>query len=163
MSETNSGTPLFETDDLLIAQYEFARDNRGQADSSAWEMTSIVWGAQTLLLGFVLEAISDRNVQLLIVLLGVLGLVLCRFNYVVMDSRHSVCNAMNEICRKIENETAAMLRKPQISLDKLYKPGRQTLWFNVVNWGFALAWLAVIANSLYLFCHHHHSPHSHWV
>src|SRR5580700_9125501 len=96
---------------LLVAEYEFARDNRSTADATSWEMTAIVWGGQTLLLGFILEAVSNRDVQLLIALVGVLGLVLCRFNYVVMRSRNIVCKEMNAICVEIENSTAEMLHK----------------------------------------------------
>lgn len=142
---------------LLIAEYEFARDNRNHGDAAAWEMTAIVWGAQTLLLGFVLEAISNSDVQPLIVLVGVLGLVLCRFNYVVVDTRNMVCNLMNEICAEIEKNTAQMLRKPQNRLNERYKPRIQSFWFNVVNWSFVVAWLAVIAMALWLLCHRHSS------
>jgi hypothetical protein len=61
---------------------------------------------------------------------------------------------MNAICREIENSTADMLRKPQNRLDEIYPPRVQTLWFNIVNWLFVVAWLAVIVNVLWLFCHH---------
>jgi hypothetical protein len=162
---SQQGTPPLappERTALLIAEYEFARDNRGNADATAWEMTAIVWGGQTLLLGFVLEAISNRDVQLLIVLVGVLGLVLCRFNYVVVTTRNLVCNAMNRICGEIENSTEEMLRKPQNRLNSVYPSRVQTLWFNVVNWVFAVAWLAVIAKTLWLFCYHQSSPMS-WL
>ena len=152
-SSSQALAPLDRTT-LLVAEYEFARDNRSTADATAWEMTAIVWGGQTLLLGFILEAISNRDVQLLIALVGVLGLVLCRFNHVVVHTRNIVCNRMNKICREIENSTAEMLHKPQNRLDDVYPPGVQTLWFNIVNWLFVVAWLAVIAKVLWLFCHH---------
>jgi hypothetical protein len=29
---------------IALAEYEFARDNRNQADATFWEMTAIVWG-----------------------------------------------------------------------------------------------------------------------
>jgi hypothetical protein len=58
MGQTGQGVPPPpppESTDLQIAEYEFARDNRGHADATAWEMTAIVWGGQTLLLGFILS------------------------------------------------------------------------------------------------------------
>jgi len=128
---TNGGN-----DNFVLAAYEFARDNRNHGDATLWEMTAIVWGAQTLLLGFILEAMSKRSVQLLIVFIGVLGLVLCRFNYVVVRSRRMVCNLMNKICSEIETNTTKMVYKPQNRLDAEYKRETQSRWFNIVNWVF---------------------------
>jgi hypothetical protein len=63
MNDTGGGPPPAGSEDqriqLLIAEYEFARDNRNHGDATEWEMTAIVWGAQTLPLGFILEAISN--------------------------------------------------------------------------------------------------------
>jgi hypothetical protein len=132
-----------EVTQFRIAQYEFASDNRNQADATAWEMTSIVWGAQTLLLGFVLEAISNRDAQLLIMGVGALGLLLCIFNCVVMGARNRVCNAMIRICVRIE-EKGGMEFKPQRFLNRLYRRRVQRRWFYFVNAAFALVWLGVI-------------------
>jgi hypothetical protein len=138
--------------DLLLAQYEFARDNRGHADTSAWEMTSIVWGAQTLLLGFVLEAISNTDAQPLIIGVGVLGILLCIFNFRVMQARNRVCNAMIRICLRIEIRLRMVL-KPQHFLNRFYRRGIQRRWFYIVNTSFALAWLAVIVKACVLYFH----------
>lgn len=165
MSATSQPPPPSPSDQeiqFMIAEYEFARDNRNHGDATEWEMTAIVWGAQTLLLGFVLEAISNRDVQPLIVLVGVLGLVLCRFNYVVVRTRNMVCNLMNGICRDIENSTPLMRHKPQNYLNERYPPRIQSFWFNVVNWLFVLVWLAVIVTVLWLLCHRH-SPPASWL
>jgi hypothetical protein len=138
---------------LLIAQYEFAHSNRSSADATAWEMTSIVWGGQTLLLGFVLEAIPNREAQFLIILVGVLGLLFCCFNHAVMRSRNTVCNAMIDVCREIEQATPVMNFKPQERLDKIYEKRTQRTWFWMVNYSFAIVWLAVILTAMYLICH----------
>ena len=137
---------------LLIAEYEFARDNRSNADATAWEMTAIVWGAQTLLLGFVLEAISNRDAQPLITGVGVLGLLLSVFNYIAMYARNKVCNTMIQICLRIEDRPE-MEFKPQHFLNERYQRGIQSWSFYVMNAIFFLAWLAVIVWTAWLYCH----------
>lgn len=153
MSSSQTAIPSHEEIQFILAEYEFARDNRNHADATEWEMTAIVWGAQTLLLGFVLEAMSNRDVQPLIILVGTLGLVLCRFNYIVVRTRNMVCNLMNEICAGIENSTAFMSRKPQNRIDQHYPRKIQTFWFKAVNVFFAAAWLFVIVTAARLLCH----------
>jgi hypothetical protein len=85
---------------VMLAEYEFARDNRISADTTAWEMTSIVWGAQTLLLGFVLEALPNKESQELIIFVGGLGILLCIFNHFIMKTRSKVAREMVIICRQ---------------------------------------------------------------
>jgi hypothetical protein len=163
MSESGQKIPMSATPDptqFLIAEYEFARDNRNHADASAWEMTSIVWGAQTLLLGFVLEAVSNRDAQPLIMLIAVLGLVMTVFNYVVMTARNRVCNLMNKICLLIEDRPE-MVFKPQSYLNRFYRPRIQTVAFRIVNSLFILVWLAVFYAAGRLFFYHNSPSLSH--
>jgi hypothetical protein len=154
MHQSGYITPPPHLDDhsLLVAEYEFARDNRSSADATAWEMTAIVWGAQTLLLGFVLEALSNRDVQVLIIFLGVLGIAMSGFNFVVMRARNKVCKAMVKICSAIEDEPGIEF-KPQHQIDIVYKPKRQTWAFGIVNALFVPMWLWVIYKAGCLYFH----------
>jgi hypothetical protein len=152
----NSSAKKDEGDTIqsLIAEYEFARDNRNHSDAVAWEMTAIVWGAQTLLLGFALEAISQRPAQPLVMLAGILGIVMCRFNaVVVLQTRNEVCKVMIQLCIEIEDRIP-MLFKPQHRLTASYPSGLQSFWFKILNWSFVPVWVAVIARAGWLYCHH---------
>jgi hypothetical protein len=157
-NELSQNSPDLDKTQFMIAAYEFARDNRSHADATAWEMTAIEWGAQTLLLGFVLEAISNRDSQVLIMLVGMLGLTMSVFNCVVMAARNRVCEVMIRICLRIE-EKPEMVFKPQKRLNRLYRPRIQTWSFRIVNSSFVPVWLWVIfqAGKLYF---HHSSPSS---
>jgi hypothetical protein len=146
----NDTVPPENQKELLLAAYEFARENRNQSDAAAWEMTAIVWGGQTLLLGFVLEAISNRDAQPLIVLAGVLGALMCGFNHVVMRARNGICKSMVDICIEIE-KSLSMPTKPQARLSEHYRPGTQRRWFRIINWVFLPVWLAVIAKAVWLY------------
>jgi hypothetical protein len=152
--EPSQSTPALE---LIVAEYEFASENRSHADATAWEMTAIVWGAQTLLLGFVLEAISNRDAQPLIMLVGALGLVMSVFNYVVMNARNKVCNLMIRVCLRIE-EKPEMEFKPQHLLNRFYPRRIQTWAFCFVNSCFIPVWLGVILMAANLYFHHSSPP-----
>lgn len=138
---------------ILMAEYEFARDNRNQGDATAWEMTAIIWGGQTLLLGFALEAISNPSAQPLIVGVGALGILMCSFNHVVMQTRTKVCNLMNKLCMEIEDRVPMVL-KPQKRLDDEYVHGIQSRWFKYLNWAFVPMWVLVILRAGYLYALH---------
>jgi hypothetical protein len=137
--------------EILLAQYEFARENRNTADTVAWEMTAITWGGQTLLLGFVLEAIDQSRVQPLIPFVAFVGVVLSIFNHRVMSHRRSVCNAMVSVCNEIE-AAMEMQFQPQHRLDAAYPPHKQSRWFLMVNYLFAAVWAVVAYWAIRLHC-----------
>jgi hypothetical protein len=140
--------------DSALHEYTFAYENRNQADASAWEMTAIMWGAQTLLLGFVLEAIGDRPAQPLIVFLVPLGIMLSYFSYVVMRARRIVCLEMIRICCEIE-DSVPMVVKPQSRLNKVYPAKKlQTFPFWIINLMLSAIWILVGLRALALYCHH---------
>jgi hypothetical protein len=143
--------PNPERNDALLAAYEFARENGTQADSMAWEMTAIIWGGQTLLLGFVLEAIGNSIAQPLIVLMCILGVFLALFNRATMRTRTFVARTMVETCRKIEVAVSMSIR-PQEKLDSQYPAKRQSVWFDRVNYTFMVIWILVGLFTLGLLC-----------
>jgi len=146
------GAPYPDQTSILLAEYEFARENRNQANTAAWEMTAIMWGGQTLLLGFALEAVEYRSAQPLIVVLSLLGIVLSCFNYVVMQTRILVCHQMVDVCYEIE-DLLPMVVKPQHRLNPLYPKKKQTRWFYAVNFIFAAAWILVGLRAGVFYCH----------
>jgi hypothetical protein len=139
--------------DRIIAEYEFARESRSQADATAWEMTAIIWGGQTLLLGFVLEAIDSRFAQPLIMLLAVLGVLSSIFNEVVMKARRTVAVEMVKVCSEAEDLLPGVL-KPQHRLDIRYERGIQRRWFITINLAFVVIWVLTGLGAVFMFCHH---------
>jgi hypothetical protein len=152
MEDSHTGKDEGQIIQALIAEYGFASDNRNHGDAVAWEMTAIVWGGQTLLLGFALEAISQRSAQPLVVLAGVLGILMCCFNAVVVRTRNEVCRVMIQVCIEIEDKIP-MLFKPQHRLTASYPGGTQSLWFKILNWSFVPVWAVVIVRTgiLYIY------------
>jgi hypothetical protein len=87
-------------------------------------------------------------------LAGILGIVMCRFNaVVVLQTRNEVCKVMIQLCIEIEDRIP-MLFKPQHRLTASYPSGLQSFWFKILNWSFVPVWVAVIARAGWLYCHH---------
>jgi hypothetical protein len=65
--------------EIVKLVYERAEENAYHDDVLMWEVTSIVWGANTLLLGFILEAISHSEALPLIIAVSIIGIFLTVF------------------------------------------------------------------------------------
>jgi hypothetical protein len=124
--------------------YEFARETRGEADTILWEVAAIIWGGQTLLLGFVLEAISGSvQALILIVCVSSVGMLMTVFNEKIMSTRSYVCRTMVRTMAELE-VSLGMEIKPQQRLSQDYPTGLQRRWASRVNYTFGVAWAIVL-------------------
>lgn len=135
-------------DDFLCLIYERSQESAEHHDTLLWEVTYIIWGSTTLLLGFVLEAIDQQPfLALMTAVLSVfLSIMVLRFATLYRGIR----NKKYSICKDIE--TAMPERWRQHSLTGNYSPGEQTTWYWVTTFVFIIVWLAVAAKSAYLMC-----------
>ena len=156
MSDGNDGIDEINSarQDRLLAAYEFAREERDCADVLLWEVAAIIWGGQTLLLGFALEAVSvkDRAPAVIVVLVGVVGIVMAVINDLIMRTRSGVCHAMVDLMQDLETKLNMEI-KPQHILTEGYKALRQRICFWILNYFFALAWVIFIFFVLCTFAH----------
>jgi hypothetical protein len=135
--------------EILLAAYEFARETRDQADTITWEIASIVWGGQTLLLGFVLEAISGGKPALILIhVVAILGIIMMVFNDRIMRRRSAVCEQMIDINSNVE-DTLKMKAGPQHEISATYTAGAQRNWYSVLNVSFGVAWAVVFCVASY--------------
>ena len=136
-------------DQNLRDAYLFARETRDHADALLWEVGAIVWGGQTLLLGFVLEAIGGNNGPfVLIVAVALIGILMASFNQQIMSARLSVCAGMVRIMMDIEDQLK-MPTKPQQMLSGDYPAGLQSRWSKLLNKSFQFVWVLVIVDALW--------------
>jgi hypothetical protein len=127
----------------LRQAYVFAREERAQADNLLWEVSAIIWGGQTLLLGFALEAISGSKAALvLIIVVSYIGIRMASFNEGITNKRSEVCRAMVAVMVDIENKLKMPIQPQQI-ITNAYEEGFQTKWSKKLNGLFSLAWGAV--------------------
>jgi hypothetical protein len=128
--------------EVLLNEYDHAQDAAQHTDAVFWEITAIVWGANTLMLGFVLEAIQTKEASLLIEVSAVLGIVL---NWIPPATYHS--GKVGQLlayktCQDIEARLPTS-SKLQTRIDEIY-PKHFVQWLvYLVTITFAISWLLV--------------------
>jgi hypothetical protein len=133
--------------ELAKLLYELSQQSAEHHDTLLWEVTYIIWGSTTLLLGFVLEAI--KNEPLLCFVTAVFSLFITLMVWRLTLSFVKVRNYKYDICKQIEN-SLGMPWKPHGDLDSHYPRGVQTKWYNATTIFFVVVWLCVAARSLCL-------------
>src|SRR5260370_20103563 len=145
---TGEGTPKNTANDSYniektLAEYERAQDVGRHADIIIYETAAIVWGANTLLLGFILEVSCDSNNQKLVMVAAVLGLLMSLYVPLVMRLTKKNQGIAYAICREIENDLHLPHRLNN-RIHQMYpqwKPGRVAIW--VLTAFFVGAWVYV--------------------
>jgi hypothetical protein len=131
--------------------YECAQGTAQHSDLVTWEVTSIMWGANTLLLGFILEAISNRQAQPLILVISVVGFALTLY----VSRVWTLCKIGNRIgfatCRRIEERFPEEFRF-HTKINAEYPPRTARKWANVMTAFFLIAWVATFVEALLLLC-----------
>jgi hypothetical protein len=132
----------------LLAEYEQAQSIAQHGDAVFHEVAAIAWGANTLLLGFILEVDCNSANQRLVVVSALIGLVISAYVPVVMNLIKIGQPIAYSVCREIEDDLQLPHRLNNRINDK-YPPGRgqKAVW--IISGVFALAWVAVIANALH--------------
>ena len=145
MSEETQARPSTdpERSNNLRLAYEFARETRDHCDTLLWEVAAIIWGGQTLLLGFVLEAITRQSEALILILLvSAVGVMMAVFNRKIMRTRNDVCNDMIAMMIELEGKLG-MEVTPQRILSERYPIGRQKNLSLMLDAAFGTVWVVV--------------------
>jgi hypothetical protein len=86
----------------VLAEYELAQEIGHHIDSVIHEITAIVWGANTLLLGFILEVKCESSNQNLVIVAAVVGIFMSTYVIWVMRARLPVQKIAYKVCRKLK-------------------------------------------------------------
>jgi hypothetical protein len=144
-SQTTPGNPTNDSSrvEKMLAEYERAQDIGHHTDTVIHEITAIVWGANTLLLGFILEVNCDSDNQKLVIVAAVVGLVMSVYAPLVMYWTKKGQRIAYAVCRKIENELPLAHRLNNLIHEEYSKrrPGQVAVWVLTVI--FVLAWFYV--------------------
>src|SRR5690349_10357106 len=87
-----------------LAEYQQAQDVGHHTDTVIHEITAIVWGASTLLLGFVLEVDCASGNQWLVIVASIIGFVMSAYVTLVMRWTKRSQRVAYKVCREIEDE-----------------------------------------------------------
>jgi hypothetical protein len=130
--------------DLFV--YERAQEAAYHTDTVMWEITAIIWGANTVLLGFMIEAIINRRAPL-IILLSIVGMALTGFVARVCCVAKTAKEIGYGICKRIEVKFPPDLRL-LTRIDERYPKGMARGWVYGVSILFGVAWLAMLLYAL---------------
>jgi len=92
-----------ETNKDLLVEYQAAQASAEHHDRLLWSVTSIVWGASLIVLGFVLGNLEKAALRLLISFLSILGVVLSVFVWLSAWLFRSLKIQKYRRCKEIEN------------------------------------------------------------
>lgn len=136
----------------MLAEYEQAQSVAQHDDAVFHEVAAIAWGANTLLLGFILEVGCDSSNQRLVIAAAVVGLFISGYVPLVMHLVKIGQLIAFSVCRDIEDQLHLPHRlNTRIHEKYPLKWGQRAVWSITVV--FVLAWLCVIANATYCLSH----------
>ena len=144
-----------------LAEYERAQEVALHTDGIVHEITSIVWAANTLLLGFSLDVGCDSK-QILVILASVAAIVMTLYAPFSIQHIKVIQHLAYGVCREIEklkkDDKLILPNQLHTAIDNAYsksRPGQTAVW--TVNIVFILAWLGVITRAGFCLCHYWHS------
>jgi len=123
----------------LLVEYSSAQNSAQHHDTLVWNSIGIIWSAQLVLLGFIIQAKQDLHNPLIILFTSVLALVLLLYLSISYFSIRKIRNQKYKICKEIE-------KKIDLSQHSSLKHKKYvgTISFCIVTFFFMLVWLLVI-------------------
>lgn len=131
----------------MLAEYERAQEIGHHTDTVIHEITAIVWGANTLLLGFILEVNCDSDNQKLVVAAAVIGFLMSVYVPLVMHWTKKSQRIAYATCRQIEDELPLAHRLNNRIHEEYpkWRPGQVAVW--VLTVFFVIAWICVVVHA----------------
>lgn len=128
--------------EMMLAEYERAQEVAHHDDAVIYEVAAIVWSADTLLLGFILEVKCDSN-QWLVILSSVVAILLTAsvpFIHTLVKRGQMIAF---QVCREIES-SLPLPHRLHTRIHDAYPKKRWTyaMWF--LSGVFACTWICII-------------------
>jgi hypothetical protein len=132
-----------DTNQSFLVEYQAAQASAEHHDVLLWSVTSTVWGASLILLGFVLGNLNEATLRPLISFLSVMGVVLSVFVWLSAWQFRSLKIQKYLRCKQIE--TSFNFHQ---HTDVRY-PGRIAwIFYCVVMCFFVIGWILVLATAI---------------
>ena len=114
----------------MLAEYERAQEVGQHTDTVIHEISAIVWGANTLLLGFILEVDCKSDNQKLVIVAAVAGIFMSIYVPLVMRLMKMSQQIAYAICREIEKDLS-LTHQLNTKIHEKYpksKLGQKAVW-----------------------------------
>jgi heme/copper-type cytochrome/quinol oxidase subunit 4 len=91
-----------EDKQALLFEYQAAQDSAQHHDSLLWNITGIIWGAELVLLGFIIQSIESFRSKPVVLISSFLAIVLIIFLFVTFLYLRNIRNFKYARCKEIE-------------------------------------------------------------
>ena len=129
-AESSQATP-----EALLVEYQAAQASAEHHDNLVWTITSIIWGANLVLLGFILNVVDSSSMRGPLTVLSILGILLPVAVLFFTFRLNSVKRQKYVRCREIEG----ILHLRQHTT-VLYTPGLQRWVYTAVTIALVVVW-----------------------
>ena len=123
---------------VLLAEYRGAQSSAQHHDSLIWNAIGMIWAAQLVLLGFIIQSIREPLISPLILVICFVALILLVFLFIEYFSFRRIRSFKYERCKQIEEELGL---KQHSSLPHTKLLG--TISFIVVTVLFSAVWILI--------------------
>ena len=125
--------------DSLLCEYQAAQDSAQHHDALVWNITSILWASSLVLMGFVVSAIGQPKLRVVVTLVGFVAVLLTLVLWGFVRQLRGVKVQKYRRCIALEKQLGMELHS---SLK--YSAGSQTTWYTVMMIVFVCVWLALV-------------------
>ncbi len=128
--------------DALLAEYDKAQDSAQHHDTLAWNVSSLNWIGNAVLVGIVISELPKAHVFLhkfTLFFISVVGIVITMFIWEWRKIYHKIINAKYDRCKEIEKRLGM---KQHTNL--LYKKGKMTRMYFILMILFLCVWFPLL-------------------
>jgi len=123
----------------LLVEYSAAQNSAQHHDSLVWTTIGLIWSAELVLLGFVIQTINNSQITSVIIMACVLALVLLFFLLITYFSFRNIRTQKYRRCKEIEK---ILNLKQHTTLKQQEKVGLIT--FSIVMISFITTWVYIL-------------------
>ena len=125
--------------EALLVEYQAAQDSAQHHDNLVWEVTSIMWGASLILIGFILDKVHEADLRPLITVLSILGFFLTGVVWIFALQLNAVKRQKYARCKELETQLH-LLQHTNLR----YRGGSQRFLYGFIMILFMMAWVFVL-------------------
>lgn len=127
----------------LLVEYQAAQDSAHHHDNLVWTTTGIIWGAELVLIGFVVQSADDPGLKLPVASVCLLAVFMLIYLWIMTLQFNSVKNQKYVRCKEIES----LLSLEQHS--RLHYPKKWGRFFySLAMILFIVTWVAILVTSV---------------
>ena len=133
------------TDDDRRTEYKASQQSAEHHDNLVWQVSSIMWAANSLLIGFSLQGIHDKMPRLLISVMAILGIAMIICVWIFALQFNDLKRQKYERCKNLER----ILGMTQHT-DTKWPAGFQLILYGLLMTLFIAVWIVILCT---MYCH----------